>query len=71
MTCYVTYDGTIKLDNHVVGQVHELTCFAPGCWAWWARVNGRSVAFYSGGSDRETARNCAREFCEEEAMVIR
>jgi len=71
MTCYVTYDGTIKLDNHVVGMVRPVLLGPHTWWVWAARVNGADIGTTAGAIQRDLAFDWACEECLLEATVIR
>lgn len=74
MTCYVTYDGTIKLDGYVVGKVYQdPVANEPDAlvWRWAAKVNGRCIDSGGWRSVRWYAFDCARKHVEHEAAVIR
>ena len=72
MTCYVTNDGTIKLDNHKVGFVRCTKPKTAGLhwWVWGAVVNGQKLGNY-GDIVRSLAIKNAIEEVELEAAVIR
>ena len=70
MTCYVPYDGRIKLDGYDVGLVYEhIDEYGNPRWWWSARVNGRGIDNY--GASRRYAFAAAVRDCEQEAAVIR
>ena len=72
MTCYVTYDGTIKLDNCKVGFVRCMRPKTAGLhwWVWDAVVNGRSLGNY-GDIVRSLAIKNAIDAVEQASAVIR